>query len=356
MLEGRRLAVDRRYFAVFRRRSGFHVDLVTVDFQGAGGLHGVPGEFRAGAEVRDRRADGGKLFEVDFRGLDDPAVLDDIHDPFEHECAVVVKVYLAVDDVPGTVFVRGDTVVVEVDFTVLDAPPAEVIAGHAGVVEVDGTVGEIPPAVLVLSNAVVGRDSSAVLHAPPALTGLDGAEFRAAVAGLDLTVVQVPEGGPAGGFTDGLSALVGVDRRTVSLRDDVVDLDETVILEVDLAAGDEPVAVVVVVDTVGLEVDLAVLDAPPAEAVRDDAGIGRGLRVGALLVGIPLAVFRLTDFEVRDLVPAVRFGHNGVKPQPDDAAEQRDRQDQSRKYTVLIQFFQVFLEVHCLTAFPLSTV
>ena len=79
-----------------------------------------------------------------------------------------------------------------------------------------------------------------------------------------------------------------------------------------------------------LEIDLSILDAPPAKLVRNDASVGRGLRVGALFIGVPLAVLRLPDFEVRDLVPAGGFRINGIKPQTDDARKDQDRQDQSR--------------------------
>ena len=320
MFEGGGLAVHRCDLAVIRRRRGLHVDLIPVDGLAAGGLHRAPGELRTGALVCDEGTHDGQLLVVDLRGLHDLAVLDHIHDPFQQESAVVAEVHLAVHDVPGAVFIRCHTVVVEVDLAVFDAPPAVLVLCNTGVVEVYSAVLEVPPAVFVLRDTGVARDGSAVLHTPPAGPGLDGAVLRAAVADLDLTVLQVPERGLAGRLGDLFAPLVRVDGGTVLLRDDVVDLEVAVILEVDLAASDEPVAVIVVVDAVGLEVDLAVLNAPPAILVRDDAVVVHRLVVSALFKGIPLAVLRLTDFQVRDLVAAGGVGKNGVKPQPDDAS------------------------------------
>ena len=238
------------------------------------------------------------FFIVDGRVLYNLAVLDDIHDAVQHERAVVAEVHFTVPDVPGTELIGRDAVVVEVDRAVLDAPPAELVLCHAGVVEVDGTVLEVPPAVFVLRDTGVVRDSSAVLHAPPAFPVLDGALSRATVADLDLAVVQQPERRLPFGFGDLLTPLIRIDGTAVLLRHGVVQFQEAVELEVDLASGDEPVAVVVVVDAVGLEVDLAGLHAPPAIAVGYNAVVSLGLRGGAFLIGIPLAVFTLADFQV----------------------------------------------------------
>ena len=48
----------------------------------------------------------------------------------------------------------------------------------------------------------------------------------------------------------------------------------------------------------GFEVDLAGLHTPPAIAVGYNAVVSLGLRGGAFLIGIPLTVFTLADFQV----------------------------------------------------------
>ena len=292
------LAVHRRDLAVFARRRRFHVDLVPVDTQVFLRLHGVPGEFCATARVADDRTGDRVFFIVDGGVFHDLAVLDDIHDAVQHERAVVAEVHFTVPDVPGTELIGRDAVVVEVDRAVLDAPPAELVLCHAGVVEVDGTVLEVPPAVFVLRDTGVVRDSSAVLHAPPAFPVLDGALSRATVADLDLAVVQQPERRLPFGFGDLLTPLIRIDGTAVLLRHDVVQFEEAVKLEVDLASGNKPVAVIVVKDAMGFEVDLAGLHTPPAIAVGYNAVVSLGLRGGAFLIGIPLTVFTLADFQV----------------------------------------------------------
>ena len=83
--------------------------------------------------------------------------------------AIVVEVDLRFFYLPGTVFVREQTVLFERYFTIRGLPPAVLILVNALRVEIDLGIFALPPAVFILIDAVLLEGHFAVRSLPPSI-------------------------------------------------------------------------------------------------------------------------------------------------------------------------------------------